>query len=164
MSQMELLYTEFYQRLYLYALTFLDTEEEARDVVSEVFSAVWQQWVQAADADWRVPGLAYLYKATRNQCLDYLRHARAKERFQQLSATADVFDNEAEVAAYEERIGKLHQAIGRLPEPEQSIVRECCLNRLSYKQAAEVLGLSEAIVHRRIMKAYRLLREWVKTA
>ena len=43
-AQMEKLYASSYQKLFLYALTFLDSEDEAKDAVSDVFSAIWNQW------------------------------------------------------------------------------------------------------------------------
>lgn len=156
MQQMEQLYKQFYRRLYLYALTLLDDEEEARDVVSEVMTSVWQMWQTNTT---RQPGSAFLYTATRNRCLDILRHHKVHERYIRLTAAATEMSTDADVDAFEERIARLYEAIGQLPDPGQSIVKCCCLERLSYKQAAEQLGLSEAVVHRHIIKAYRLLRE-----
>ena len=71
MSQMEALYEAHYQRLFLYALTFLDHEDEAKDAVSDVFSTVWEQWERKGGAD--KVNLSYLYTLTRNHCLDLLR-------------------------------------------------------------------------------------------
>ena len=39
---MELLYEKYYRQLFLYAVTFLESDEEAKDVVSEAFTTVWQ--------------------------------------------------------------------------------------------------------------------------
>jgi RNA polymerase sigma-70 factor (ECF subfamily) len=159
MQQMERLYEQFYRRLYLFALTLVDDEEEARDVVSEVMAGVWQQWLDDDGGKALMPSSAYLYTATRNRCLDVLRHSQVHKRYAAMTIATDELSTDASVAEFEERIAVLYEAIGELPEPARSIVRCCCLNRLSYKEAAEVLGLSEAVVHRHIMKAYRLLRD-----
>lgn len=44
LQRMELLYEKYYMRLYLYAQTFLNDEEEAKDIVEDVFQAVWEGW------------------------------------------------------------------------------------------------------------------------
>ncbi len=154
--QMEQLYEQFYRRLYLFALAMVGDEEDARDVVSEVMVSVWQQWQSDAD---KTPTKSFLYTATRNRCLDVLRHNKVLERYAAMAAATESFSTDADVDEYEERITILYEAIGNLPEPGRSIVRCCCLNRLTYKQAANYLGLTEAVVHRHIMKAYKLLRE-----
>ena len=42
LAQMEFLYKKFYVRLHRYALTFLGDEDEATDVVGEVFLQIWE--------------------------------------------------------------------------------------------------------------------------
>jgi len=155
MRLMEQLYEQFYRRLFLFALSMVGDEEEARDIVSEVMAGVWEQWQAESVA---APTKSLLYTATRNRCLDVLRHSKVHERYAAMAAATDSFSTDAEVDEYEERIAMLYEAIGNLPEPGRSIVRCCCLNRLTYKQAASYLGLTEAVVHRHIMKAYKLLR------
>lgn len=44
LAQMEFLYKKFYVRLHRYALTFLGDEDEATDVVGEVFLQIWESW------------------------------------------------------------------------------------------------------------------------
>ena len=156
MRLMEQLYEQYYRRLYLFALAMVGDEEDARDIVSEVMASVWQQWQCDADT---TPTKSFLYPATRNRCLDVLRHNKVHERYAAMAAATDSFSTDAEVDEYEERIAMLYEAIGNLPEPDRSIVSCCCLNRLTYKQAASHLGLTEAVVHRRIMRAYKQLRE-----
>lgn len=39
---MEALFKRFYRPLYLYALTFLREEEQAKDITSGVFQTVWE--------------------------------------------------------------------------------------------------------------------------
>ena len=71
---MEILYQNFYKRLYLYALTFTDDEDEAKDIVSDIFSSIWQKWNEEGKS--YEPTAAYLYTTTRNRCLDHVRHSK----------------------------------------------------------------------------------------
>jgi len=163
MAQMELLYGKFYRRLFLYALTFLDDEDEAKDTVSEVFAMVWQSWTGPAESAIRQPGATFLYKATRNRCLDRLRHLRAAVNYQAVLDATDFISNDADVTDYEERVTALYQAISQLPEPDKSILWHCYFKRLTYRQTAEALGLTESMVHRHIMKVFKALRKMLKS-
>ena len=115
MSLMESLYETFYQRLFLYALTFLDNEDEAKDAVGEVFSKVWNQWEKNGQAE-KVTQ-SFLYRLTRNKCLDILRHDKARRNYAAFVSYMPSFENEDEVIHYENRISELKEAIDRLPEP-----------------------------------------------
>lgn len=155
--RMELLYEEFYVRLYRYALTFLGDEDESKDVVSDVFQAVWEEWQALRQTS--LPTSPYLYTAVRNRCIDRLRKMRSADRYAlTLKATQD-FTTQEEVDEYEARIVRLREAIGQLPEADRNVLRQVYFNRLSYKEAAEKLDTSENMVHKRMVKAFRLLRE-----
>jgi RNA polymerase sigma-70 factor (ECF subfamily) len=163
MTLVELLYQKYYRRLYLYALTLLGDEDEAKDTVSEVFAAIWQMWDDDGSQQPRQPNATFMYKTTRNRCLDRLRHNRAAANYQAMLTATDFISDETDVADYEERIGRLHEAFGRLPEPSRSILWHCYFKRLTYQQTAEALQLTVPVVHRHIMKAFKLLREMLKS-
>ena len=73
MAMIELLYQKFYRQLYLYALTFVGDEDEAKDTVSEVFADICKTWSTGGADSHRQPSASFLYKSTRNRCLDRLR-------------------------------------------------------------------------------------------
>lgn len=81
LAQMELLYKKFYVRLHRYALTFLGDEDEATDVVGEVFLQIWESWQVGATINERKNIAAYLYTRVRNNCLDHLRHRKAIDNY-----------------------------------------------------------------------------------
>ena len=158
MQYMELLYEKFYRKLYLYALALVSDENEARDIVSEVMATIWQRLNQHNTQ----PNATYLYTLTRNRCLDYLRHTQAAQNYKAAEAVARTFQNDTEVEDYETYIIQLYDAIGQLPEPGQTILRHCYFKRLTYRQTAEALGITEAMVHRHMVKVFKLLREKLK--
>ena len=158
LSAMEQLYAAFYQRLYLYALTFLNDDDEARDVVSDVFTAVWNGCNRQADD--AVPTSAFLYNLTRNRCIDLLRRDKARQNYAEfirhMETESFVADDHAH---YEERITQLRQAIDRLPEPERAILECCYFQRLTYKQAAEQLQLTLVVIKKNMLKVFKKLRK-----
>lgn len=160
MSQMEALYEAHYQRLFLYALTFLDHEDEAKDAVSDVFSTVWEQWERKGGAD--KVNLSYLYTLTRNHCLDLLRRDKARRNYAAFIANMPAIETDDDVHHYEDRIKQLRAAIDNLPEPGKTILHCCYFRRLTYQQTAELLQLSLVVVKKNMLKVFKILRKELK--
>ena len=157
MSLMETLYESFYQRLFLYALTFLDNEDEAKDTVSEVFSKVWSEWKKCGHAEQVTQ--AFLYRLTRNKCLDILRHDKARRNYVAFLDKMPSFENDDDVVLYEDRIIQLKQAIENLPEPGKTILHCCYFKHLTYQQTAELLNLTQVVVKKNMLKVFKILRK-----
>lgn len=163
MERMEFLYEKFYRRLYLYAKTFLGDEEESKDVVADVFQMLWEDWEQG-EARYLNPTGSLLYISVRNRCLDVIRRAKVTNHYQEmLKATAPLLTDD-DVMEFERRVSRIHEAILALPEHEQNILRCVYFKQMSYKQTAEHLGISENMVHRSMLKVFRLLRAKVGRA
>lgn len=158
MKRMEHLYTTFHHRLFLYALTFLGSDDEAKDAVADVFSAVWDQW-HSQGQDGAVSA-AFLYTLTRNRCIDLLRRDQARRNYAELTAaTEPPFENDDDVRRYEERIARLQEAVDRLPEPGRAILHCCYFRRFTYQQTAEHLQLSLVVVRKNMLKVFKILRK-----
>lgn len=162
MERMELLYKKFYVKLYLYAQTFLGDEDEAKDIVSGVFQRVWEDWNNGDGKHITEPGSSFLYTAVRNRCLDKIRHNRASDNYAQMVNGSGRLENDEEVADFEQRIEKVHEAVKQLPEPGQTVLRCVYFLKLSYRQTAEKLGMSENMVHKHMVRMFRMLREMLK--
>lgn len=156
---MELLYKEFYKKLYLYALTYLDDEDEAKDVISDVFSSIWQKWQNEDAID---PKPSFLFITVRNRCLDKLRHTKAKERYELMIAATDFIENDDDVKDYEQKIADIRAAVEKLQEPGKTILKCCYFKRLSYKETSEELNISITMVHKHMLKVFKTLREMLK--
>lgn len=163
MRRMELLYEKFYERLFLYAHTFLADAEDAKDIVGDVFQTVWERWERAGDdsskSKFSPPSSSFLYTLVRNRCLDFLRHVKASEHYNTLLQATSDFTTDTEVEDFEQRIVSLRKAVDLLPEKSRRVLREVYLARQTYREAAQRLGMSENMVHKHMVKAFRLLRE-----
>lgn len=158
MQKMELLYKKFYVLLYRYAQTFLLDEDEAKDVVSDVFQEVWEDW-QKETSKYENLTSALLYTAVRNRCLDKLRHNKACDNYASLVKATESLATDGEVEEFERRILKLRAAIDSLPAHEQMVLRSVYFQHLSYADTAIQLNMSVNMVHKHMVKAFRLLRE-----
>lgn len=162
LAQMELLYKKFYVRLHRYALTFLGDEDEATDVVGEVFLQIWESWQVGATINERKNIAAYLYTRVRNNCLDHLRHRKAINNYNTFLKATSPFTTDAEVEDFEKRITRLREAIENLPPSDRRVLKAVYFEHLSYKEAAERLEMSENMIHKHMTKAFRQLREMSK--
>ena len=162
LAQMEFLYKKFYVRLHRYALTFLGDEDEATDVVGEVFLQIWESWQVGATINERKNIAAYLYTRVRNSCLDHLRHRKAIDNYNTFLKATSPFTTDAEVEDFEKRITRLREAIENLPPSDRRVLKAVYFEHLSYKEAAERLEMSENMIHKHMTKAFRQLREMYK--
>lgn len=155
---MERLYKQFYVSLYRYAQTFLEDEDDAKDIVSDVFQKIWETWELTEDYQ-TIPPSSFLYTAVRNRCLDKLRHDKTCDNYASLVRATESLVTDGDVVEFERRICMLRKAIDRLPFHEQMVLRSVYFQRLTYRETAAQLGMSENMVHKRMVKAFRLLRE-----
>ena len=132
LAQMELLYKKFYVRLHRYALTFLGDEDEATDVVGEVFLQIWESWQVGATINERKNIAAYLYTRVRNSCLDHLRHRKAIDNYNTFLKATSPFTTDAEVEDFEKRITRLREAIENLPPSDRRVLKAVYFEHLSY--------------------------------
>lgn len=158
--QMESLYERFYRQLYLYALTFLSDEEEARDIVQNTFAYLWNKW-QINEEDHAATS-TYLYRLVRNQCIDFLRHDQARRNYTALMQLTDTMENPEDSIEYENRIVMLERAVVQLEEPGKSILRCCYYEKMTYQQAAEKLGLTLVVVKKNMLKVFKKLKNMLK--
>lgn len=153
-SEFEEIFRRYYPRLYLYASDFIADSEVCRDIVADVFEHLWnsRRSLGADEAE------GYLRACVRNACISHIRkmnsHARYSEYVQLSSeefSTADSVD---------EREADLLKAMSLLPERTRGILELCTLGRHTYKEVAEMLGITPSGVKQHIVKAYAFLRDY----
>ncbi|MBV8201301.1 MAG: RNA polymerase sigma factor [Acidobacteria bacterium] len=149
------------ERLLRLCERMLGDVEEARDAAQEVFLKAYRK-----AADFRPQGQVYtwLYRIATNHCLNKLRRRRLV-RFVQLEDPADreapPFDppdaGPDPAAALESRRRWQHtrKTIARLPAGQRAVLVLARFEGLSYRQIAEVLGITEGAVESRLFRAMR---------
>jgi len=151
------------ERLLRLCERLLGDAEEARDAAQDVFLKAYRK-----AADVRPQGQVYtwLYRIAVNHCLNKLRR-RKLVRFLRWDAPAegdspafDPPDRGADPAAAldaRRRWQATRKVIGKLPENQRAVLVLVRFEGLSYKQVAEVLGITEGAVESRLVRAMRRL-------
>lgn len=149
------------ERLLRLCERLLGDAEEARDAAQEVFLKTFRK-----AGELRPQGQVYtwLYRLAVNHCLNRLRRRRIV-RFLRLETTEephmpafDPPDPAADPAATLEarqRWQATRRAIDRLPDNQRAVLILARFEGLSYRQIAEVLGITEGAVESRLVRAMR---------
>jgi len=123
-----------------YASRILGDRDRAADVVQETFLRMCRE--TRAGAEVKIP--EWLYTVCRNQAIDVKRKERRMFQTQE-NHVLDKPSREAHTAAAFERKdsdGALLGLLGRLPENQGEVLRLRFQHELTYKQIADVTGLS----------------------
>ena len=123
-KEMELLYKKFYVLLYRYAQTFLDDEDEAKDVVSDVFQRIWESWQQMDEQliNQLDVSATFLYTSVRNRCLDKLRHEKATDHYASFVKATESLVSDDEIVEFEKSITMLRKEIDQLTAYEKMVI------------------------------------------
>ena len=147
----ECLFRENYTRLFYHAFSFLNDEEEAKDVVNDVFERVWMNFEKLEFSSSLVP---LLYTLVRNRCVSLIRHKKVKERFSR-EIEVELEDHEEESVEYEMQIEKLRHLIELLPAQTKNVFKKCFLEGKKYQEAADDLGISINTVKTQVISIKR---------
>lgn len=72
------LFKEFYRSLVLFAMRYIEEQEEAEDIIQELFVTVWEKKEKFLSYN---SFCVFLYRSVRNTCLNRIRHRKIKERY-----------------------------------------------------------------------------------
>jgi RNA polymerase sigma-70 factor (ECF subfamily) len=145
-------------KLFRFALRFLGSEEEAKDVVQEVFIRVWNGREQMNEVqNWE----AWCMRITKNLSLDRIRSLNRKQT-QPIEESFDV-RNEAltphESTEIHESMQRINQLIEELPEKQRQVIHLRDVEGYSYNEICEILELDMNQVKVNLFRARNSVRE-----
>ena len=79
MTEFDYLFRKYHRRLLLYTLKFVESESDALDIVQNVFVAIWENGKYKQKEELVQ---AYLFNSIRNGCLNYLKHQKIVQKFE----------------------------------------------------------------------------------
>lgn len=150
-------YERYFRVLYVHAFKKLQNEEEAKDLIQELFTTLWAKRAFIAE---NVNMAAYLYTSVRNRVLDSFSHRKIEDRY--IVSLQRHIDND-NVAADQELLEKelvtvIENEIKALPPKMREIFELSRKNNLSHKEIAEKLDVSEQTVSKQVTNALKRLR------
>jgi len=145
-------------KLFRFALRFLGSEEEAKDIVQEVFIRVWNGRQQMAQVqNWE----AWCMRITKNLSLDRIRLLKGKHTIP-LEEGFDLHHHALtplESAESDESMKKITQMIAALPEKQRQIIHLRDVEGYSYQEICDILELDMNQVKVNLFRARNAVRE-----
>lgn len=160
----KLLFRKYYANLLFYA-TRIVGEEEAEDVVQDVFVDLWKRKDTVTVGD---QIQAFLYRAVYTRALNVLKHRDIQNSYE--AVVAEI--NRKRVEYYQpdsndvvkriedsELRKQLTEAINELPDKCKMVFRLSYLHDMKNKDIAETMGVSLRTVEAHMYKALKYLRD-----
>lgn len=160
MADTEIMFEEVfkshYKRLHAYACTILKDEDEAEEIVQNVFVKLWEKKEKITE----LQSLnAYLYRAVYNDCINHLKHEKVKASYRSYAVhTNSEMDNSTQQGKVLQLEERLRQALEELPEQCRTIFQMSRFEELKYREIADRMGLSVKTIENQMGKALKLMR------
>jgi RNA polymerase sigma factor (sigma-70 family) len=145
-------------KLFRFALKFLGNEEEAKDVVQEVFIRVWNGRAQMDQVlNWE----AWCMRITRNLSLDRLRSINRKKTESMEGALHVQYEalTPHESTEAHQSMDTINRLIGSLPEKQRQVIHLRDVEGYSYNEICEILELDMSQVKISLFRARNAVRE-----
>ena len=152
------LYLPFHPKLYRIAFALVGNQEEAEDIVQEVYSRLWERRDELAAV--RNPE-AYAITLTKHFCLDYLRSPRASRQAAALEETEEFLSDSSPEKETEEKdqIRQIQRWIDKLPLNQQQVLRLQGMDDYSVEEIEQITGYTTGNIRVLLSRARKTICE-----
>jgi RNA polymerase sigma-70 factor (family 1) len=151
------IYDRYWLLLYKHARHMLKNDEDAKDVIQEVFTDLWERRNEQL-TNYTLP--AFLYTATRNKILNIIKHLKVEAKYahelqyKSLLATESADD----LAITNELTAIIEAGIQSLPPKMREVFLLSRNANKSYKEISAELSISDKTVKKQVNNALHVLR------
>lgn len=155
----EVLFESFWLRMYRFALKTTEQEDDAKEIVQDVFKSLWERRdnLSILDAE------RYLLRSVKLRTLEYIRNKATRQRHHDIILEQSTKEYEDQQLHVKELQTKLHRIVESLPKQCKHVFKMSREEGLSNKEIAKALLISERAVAYHISKALLTLRMYFKT-
>ena len=161
----EQVFNTHYASLCRHAQKYVIDLDNAREIVQDTFVKLWEI-KHSLSHDTSVK--SYLYKAVRNNCLDYLKHIRISDKYKE-NLLRKVMDSGFKSIASPENClngliekeleDRINNAIASLPDRCREIFELSHFKGLKYREIAEELNISIKTVETQMSRAIQAMHK-----
>ena len=152
-KQFKALFEKYYTKLYYSSLAIVRDEDDARDIVNDVFAHIWEKHDSYEDT----VNSMYLYTSIRHRSLDLLKKKKVREKYLQacINAKEDSFCIDD---LDDDRLKAIKTVIDTMPQKTKYVLDQCYMEEKKYMEVADDLGITRDGVRKHIVKALKILR------
>lgn len=159
-ERIQQLFQDHHQGLGRYAFTILKNQQEADDLVQQLFVTLWEKRSEIGSIE---NHRAYLYRAIYNRCLNEVKRSRRNHVGDEgLLEVHSNLHEVGEVLQYNDLEKRVQSAVNQLPEKCAEVFKLSRFQELSYREISEQLNISVKTVENHMTKALRVMREELK--
>ena len=153
----EEIYRRYWSLMYIACCKILKDEDEAKDIVQEVFISLLNH---GSRLQIRNSLSVYLYSSVRYKVLDRIKHNQVKDNYLvSLFDYSEAADTKTDRKLLEkEFLTEMEKAINLLPEKMRIVFTMSRNQHLSHKEIANMLEISDATVKKQINNALKILK------
>lgn len=155
-SGLRKLFEVYYRPLCSYALNFIDSFEEAEDVVQDFFVCLWEK---RSTLNFGESLKSYLYVSVRNNSIRKRAALGKSKLIPYIEKEFELPDTDFESPLYD--MEEIMASIRKLPPRAREVFHEIVFNGMSYKQAGLKLGMSLNTVKTHFSRALKQLRYYL---
>ena len=155
------LFDRFYRYLVLYAMKWVERQEEAEDIVQDLFVQIWERDTCYSS----YYGFKnFLYNSVKNACLDFLKHREVEGKYIKYTLRHTEPGEEPELELMKDEVyRRLYQVLDELPKRCREVFKYY-LEGKKNSEIAEILQISELTVKTQKRNAMSYIREKLGTA
>ncbi|ERJ57698.1 hypothetical protein M472_02855 [Sphingobacterium paucimobilis HER1398] len=147
----------FYQRIR--SLVKIDTI--AQDILQDVFIKIWDRRAQIQeDKSFK----SYLYRIAQNEVYDHYRRVSLDHKAQEEITMHMGFSFQDDTILHKEVQEHIDLAIQQLPPKQRLIFELCKIEGKTYKEASEILQISESTVNAQIVSATKKVKLYLSNS
>lgn len=157
-NQFEKLFQLCWGRMYSFAVKTVADEEDAKEIVQDVFKSLWERkdTLQLMDAE------RYLLRSVKLKSLEHLRNRAIKRRHHEVIQQHRVGYYEEDQMHYNELKSQLNNAVESLPRQCKNVYKMSRDEGLTNKEIAVHLIITERAVEYHISKALSVIKSKLK--
>lgn len=158
-ASFRVLFDTYYEALHRYAFTFFNDNDEAEDIVQNVFIHFWENRMKV---EIHTSARALLYKSVYNASLNRIKHLSLKTKHANEAMYTQEKSYQQQNLDQKELTNKLNQALESLPEQCRRIFEMSRFQQLKYQEIADQLNLSIKTIENQMGKALKIMRTELK--
>jgi len=157
----QLAFTEIYNRhwklIYAHVYKMLRDEDDAKDIVQEVFGNLW---IKAASIKSNLNIAGLLYTAARNKVFDLIEKNKVRSDYigEIASFVSDPLNEKVDAIDEKRILEILEREIQKLPPKMKEIFELSRKEDLSHKEIAAKLNISEQTVKKQVQNALKAIK------
>lgn len=158
------LYEEYYAPFCLYAKRFIDNKDIREDIVSDVFTSLWDKMDSESFDLQSNTVLGYIKMCVKNSCLNFLKHQEYEWNYAEIILKkAPIYETEPDsVYTLDELYRMLYETLEKLPENYRTVFMKSFYEGKTHVEIAEEMNLSVKSINRYKQKTMELLRNELK--